>query len=93
MRYLTDFVGGGLTSYEKKSTIVDNAEHALAYGYMSDAGQGVTLRGVVPVKGSVVAFNPRYIHAVAPIFGDQYRITDSAFVGRMGSTGELIPWS
>lgn len=91
--YLTDFVGGGLTSYEKKPTAFDDAEHVLAYGYRWEAVQSIAFEGVVPAKGSVVAFNPRYLHSVAPILGDRHRITVSTFVGRMRSTGKLISWS
>lgn len=91
--YLTDFLGGGLTSYEKKPTAEDNVERQLAYGYNWEAVQGVSFRGVVPTKGSVVAFNPRYLHSVAPLLGEQRRLTISAFIGRRRTTGELISWS
>ena len=90
--YLTDFSGGALTSYDKKPTAHDNAANQLGYGYTREAVQGACFRGVVPAKGSVVIFNPRYIHSVAPILTEQRRLTFSAFIGRM-HLGELISWS
>jgi hypothetical protein len=91
--YLTDFVGGGLTSYDKKPTAQDNAEYQLGYGYSAEAVQGAAFQGVLPKKGSVVVFNPRFIHSVAPIMGSQRRLTVSAFIGRDPASGKLISWS
>jgi len=89
--YLTDFVGGGLLSYEKKPGDEDSA-HRLAYGYNWEVVQGAPFRGVAPEKGSVLVFNPRYIHSVAPILDQQRRLTVSAFIGRT-HRGRLISWS
>ena len=90
--YLTDFQGGGLTMYERKPTDEDNRERQMAYGYTWDTVQGLTFSGVAPRKGSVVVFNPRFLHSIASVVGDRRRLTFSAFIGRTESS-DLISWS
>lgn len=93
LMYLTSFSGGGLTSYGKKPTQIDNSRHQFAYGYKWDAVNGIVSQTMTPNKGSVIIFNPRFLHSVGPISGTQRRLTVSAFIGRSTESGQLISWS
>jgi hypothetical protein len=91
--YLSDFEGGVLTSYDLRPTGLEDASLQLGYGYSWESVRNVSRRSIAPSKGSVIAFNPRYIHSVSDVTGGQRRLTVSSFVGRARGGKQLISWS
>lgn len=85
--------GGELVIHNKKWEKPDEKFRAIDFGYSREVIKEVSYEKILPQKGDLIIFNPRFFHEILPTIGKTNRVTFGFFIGFSNQDNFAEYWS